>query len=127
MKAWLIHWGLILFFKKPHGSQQIVTLLTDSSYMNVIGITCRHILRYLVASIILNHNKTKGFPFSLYAPEFKTLISAVCSLIQQEKYKYQDSLTNFFLAIYNSFDFQRAKTILPQIKKVILYFIHVDL
>jgi len=94
-RAWLINWAIFFFFKLPNGGNLLTNLLLEESYKSTIQITCRHMLKYLIAAALLNDKRN-------------VLRESVLALIKSEKHEYSDSFTEFIENLYDKFDFDTA-------------------
>jgi translation initiation factor 3 subunit E len=57
-RAWLLHWGLFVFWNNSRkGMDAIIDLFMSERYMQAIQTLAPHLLRYLAAAIIINKHK----------------------------------------------------------------------
>lgn len=74
-RAWLIHWGLFVYFNHPQGRDSIIDVfLHQKPYLNAIQTMCPHILRYITTAVVIS--KRRG-----------TVIKELIKVLQQETYK----------------------------------------
>lgn len=93
-KTCLLHWILIYSFtnNKPDSEGLFAQMVTDRlsyghQFLNIIQIKCPYLLRYLIASLLLQGNITKR-------GEHVEYLSDIClSAVLSEKPAYSDSFT----------------------------------
>ena len=56
-RAWLIHWGLFVFFNHPKGRDALIDMVMQPLYLNAVQTVCPHILRYLATAVIINKKR----------------------------------------------------------------------
>lgn len=90
--------------KQPNAVSLFAQLFTDKtlmpdkvtsisqSYLNVVQVKCQHLIRYLIASLIMTGN-------------FETLQEHILPIVIQEKSKYSDVSTIFLQTLFEDFDF----------------------
>ncbi|KAJ1919052.1 eukaryotic translation initiation factor 3 subunit E [Mycoemilia scoparia] len=105
-RAWLLHWSLFVFFNHPNGRDGIIDMFFLPQYINTIQNTCPWILRYLTAAVMTNR-KRRG------------IMKELVKIIQQVSYMYQDPVTEFIEALYESFDFEKAAAKLQECEEVL--------
>eukprot|EP00009_Paramoeba_aestuarina_P008910 CAMPEP_0201508572 /NCGR_PEP_ID=MMETSP0161_2-20130828/1903_1 /ASSEMBLY_ACC=CAM_ASM_000251 /TAXON_ID=180227 /ORGANISM="Neoparamoeba aestuarina, Strain SoJaBio B1-5/56/2" /LENGTH=429 /DNA_ID=CAMNT_0047903287 /DNA_START=78 /DNA_END=1367 /DNA_ORIENTATION=- len=112
-RAWLIHWGLFIFFNHPNGRNSLLELFFNERYLTVIQTACPHILRYLAATVIISQRK-------------RTTVKDLLKVIQQEGYTYSDPITEFMDALFVQFDFESAQQKLRECETLFEndYFLH---
>jgi hypothetical protein len=92
-RAFLIHQILIYSFTNKDQCPEFFTELIINKtaqgqlFLNIVQIKCQYLLRYLIASILL----------------------------LKEKDKYSDSFTQFIEAVYEEFDFKKARELIKKI------------
>jgi translation initiation factor 3 subunit E len=60
-RAWLVHWGLFVYFNFPKGRDEIIDMcLNQQPYLNTIQVLCPHILRYLAVAVVTSKHKQKN-------------------------------------------------------------------
>ncbi|KAK5140430.1 eukaryotic translation initiation factor 3 subunit E, partial [Oleoguttula sp. CCFEE 6159] len=92
-RTWLIHWSLFPFFNHEPAREKLTELFFSPTYINTIQTACPWILRYLVAAVITNRNRSRNI--GAYHKQLKDLIR----IIKQEGYEYNDPLTDFVKAL----------------------------
>lgn len=100
-RTWLIHWALFVFFLNPNVRASYFEWFNER-YLNVVQMTCPHILRYLAASVIYK----------------RANVEDIIRIIEQEKYQYCDPVTQFLEALYINVDFDEAEEKLKECEKV---------
>eukprot|EP00118_Oscarella_pearsei_P025606 m.308456 g.308456 ORF g.308456 m.308456 type:complete len:453 (+) comp44031_c0_seq1:16-1374(+) len=111
-RTWLIHWGLFVFFNlsPSKGREAFIQLaLYQPSYLNAIQTTCPHILRYLSTAVIVSTSSKR-----------RNLIKELVKVIEQERYTYQDPITEFVECLHVNFDFDGAQQKLKECETVLL-------
>lgn len=104
-RAWLIHWGLFVYFNHPQGRDSIIDVfLYQKPYLNAIQTMCPHILRYITTAVVISKRRRDG-------------IKELIKVLQQESYK--DPITEFVESLYVNFDFDEAQAKLKECKTVI--------
>jgi len=104
-RAWLIHWGLFVYFNHPQGRDSIIDVfLYQKPYLNAIQTMCPHILRYITTAVVISKRR-------------RTDIKELIKILQQESYK--DPITEFVESLYVSFDFDEAQAKLKECTTVI--------
>lgn len=106
-RTWLIHWGLAIFCKKEtdlaDGPNLLIEYLFNEFY--VIQTNCSHVLRYLVAMVIVNKSR-------------KTALKDTIKLLSTEE-KYSDPITKFLLCIGRDYDFGLTQSLLKECVEVV--------
>jgi len=104
-RSWLIHWSLFIFcrFDTRDGLAMLIEYLFNEFY--VIQANCPHILRYLVAAVVINKAR-------------KTHLKDTIKLLNSEE-KYSDPLTRFLLAICRDYDFELTQSLLAECSEVV--------
>lgn len=102
-KAWLLHQILVYSFTNNY-TALFVDILTNRAvygtvFLNIIQIKSQYLLRYMIASLLLNR-------------EVDELLETALPLVLYEKDQYSDSFTEFIEAVYEDFDFDRAQTLI---------------
>lgn len=100
-RSWLIHWALFIFFSGQDVRASYFEWFNDR-YLNVVQMTCPHILRYLAASVIYKRSS----------------VDDLIRIIEQEKYEYNDPVTQFLEALYINVDFEEAEEKIKECEKV---------
>ena len=105
-RAWLIHQILVYSFTNSH-PEFFGDLLSNKSslgqsFLNILQIKCQYLLRYLIASLLINK-------------DYDSLLEIVAPITSQEKGKYSDPFTQFIDALYEDFDFVKAKSLIKEI------------
>jgi translation initiation factor 3 subunit E len=107
-RAWLLHWGIFIFFNHKEGREYIVDFLFEKEkYMNALQIYCPWLLRYLAAAVVTNKRRRGS-----------DMLRKVVRITQQEGYTYQDPITRFIESLYIEFNFQGAQEMLNECEKV---------
>jgi len=124
-RSWLLTWSLFIFFKNPVeddeegasdvGSEyprasempeylrmQMIEFFMNQKHLNALQMNCPWLLRYLCVAVIIAQKKSRKFK--------GRLINAV----QQERYQYQDPITNFVVALYIDYNFDAANDCLQE-------------
>jgi len=104
-RAWLIHWGLFVYFNHPQGRDSIIDVfLYQKPYLNAVQTMCPHILRYITTAVVISKRR-------------RTDIKELIKVLQQESYK--DPITEFVESLYVNFDFDEAQAKLKECSTVI--------
>jgi len=104
-RTWLIHWSLAIFCKcdPVDGPGLLIEYLFNEFY--VIQTNCPHILRYLVAMVIINKSR-------------KAPLKDTIKLLSTEE-KYSDPVTKFLLCICRDYDFELTQSLLTECVEVV--------
>jgi len=104
-RTWLIHWSLAIYCKcdPVDGPGLLIEYLFNEFY--VIQTNCPHILRYLVAMVIINKSR-------------KGPLKDTIKLLSTEE-KYSDPITKFLLCICRDYDFELTQTLLIECIQVV--------
>lgn len=100
-RTWIIHWSLFPFFNSDDGLDKLLSLFFSPSYISTIQAAAPWVLRYLVVAVVSCESSGKS---SSKPDRLKELITVV----DQEKYDYNDPLTDFIKALYIDFNFEEA-------------------
>lgn len=109
-RTWLAHWSLFVLFALDNGSLLIDLFLQDK-FINAIQTGSQHLLRYLVAAVVMNRTRK--------ASSLKSIISEIRRVLLAEAHSYSDPVTCFFQALYIDHDFELALQSLRNSEKVI--------
>jgi len=112
-RTWLIHWALFPFFNHDPARDSLIELFFSPAFINTIQTSCPWILRYLVAAVITNRNRSRNT--GQYQKQLKDLVRVV----KQELYEYQDPITEFVAALCIDFDFEEAQRKLGEAEEVL--------
>jgi len=106
-RTWLIHWSLFIFCRLDtrEGLALLIEYLFNEFY--VIQTNCPHILRYLVAAVIINKSR-------------KTHLKDTIKLLSTEE-KYSDPITRFLLSICRDYDFDLSQSLLAECEQVVAH------
>ena len=104
-KAWLLHQILVYSFTTKN-TDLFADILTDKVvygqvFLNIIQIKSQSLLRYFIASLLLNRN-------------VDDLLETVLPIIIQEKDNYSDVFTQYLEALYEDYDFERAQKLVKE-------------
>lgn len=95
-RSWLMHWALAVHFNHENGRAALVDLFFHERYQNALSTNCAHLLRYLVAALVLT------------AKRRRPLLHELTRLCVQEAHSYSDPLTRFVVALASESDFDAA-------------------
>jgi translation initiation factor 3 subunit E len=95
-RSWLMHWSLYVFFNHEGGRASLVDLFFQERYLNALTTNCPHLLRYLVAALVLT------------AKRRRPLLHELTRIVAQEAAHYADPLTRFLKALALDSDFDAA-------------------
>jgi len=104
-RAWLMHWGLFVFFNHTQGRSLLVDLFMNEAYLNAVQTVAPHLLRYFAVAVLANRDRR---------PPMKELIRT----LKQEAYQYKDPITEFVMCLYWEYNFDRAHSMLVQCQEV---------
>ncbi|ANB15353.1 eukaryotic translation initiation factor 3 subunit 6 [Sugiyamaella lignohabitans] len=111
-RTWIIHWSLFPFFNIENGKESLCDLFFSSAYINTIQASCPWILRYLTAAVVaMNKGPSGGHHGNII---FQKRLKDLIRVVGQEKYEYQDPLTEFIRALYIDYDFEEAQAKLSE-------------
>jgi translation initiation factor 3 subunit E len=113
MRTWLIHWSLFVYFNIKDGRLQLVEFMSQPSIMSVIQTNCPHLLRYLVAAVVINHQTNKR-----ERKNNKREIKDTVKVLQAEMSNYRDPVTEFLRLQKNEMDFEAMHQCLTLCKEV---------
>ncbi|KAI9793127.1 MAG: eukaryotic translation initiation factor 3 subunit E [Candelina submexicana] len=112
-RTWLAHWCLFPFFNYEPARDIILEMFFSAPYINTIQTNCPWILRYLVAAVITNRNRSRN------VGQYQKQLKDVVRIVRQEGYEYRDPVTDFIKALYIDFDFQEAQKKLGEAEEVL--------
>ncbi|KAJ1634584.1 eIF3 subunit 6 N terminal domain-containing protein [Pavlovales sp. CCMP2436] len=95
-RSWLMHWALYVLFNYENGRATLVDFFFNERYFNALVTNCQHLLRYLVAALVLTAKRRRPLLHEL---------TRVCA---QEAANYSDPLTRFLVALNADSDFDAA-------------------
>jgi translation initiation factor 3 subunit E len=105
-RAWLLHCALFVYLNQREGTDTIVDLFLEPSFMQTVENLCPWLLRYFTVSIILTRRR-------------RSMITDVLNEIQSMKYMYSDPVTQFVESLFDSFDFDEAQSRLVDCKEML--------
>uniref|UniRef100_A0A7E4VHV2 Eukaryotic translation initiation factor 3 subunit E n=1 Tax=Panagrellus redivivus TaxID=6233 RepID=A0A7E4VHV2_PANRE len=107
-RAWLLHWALFLFFNLPKGREDLIDMfLNQQPYLNAIQILCPHLLRYLAVAVVTSKSKQKSS------------LKDLTRVIESERHRYKDPVTEFLSCLYIDYDFDAAQQKLRECEDVL--------
>lgn len=107
-RAWFMHWSLFVYFNYPKGRDDVIEVfLNQQPYLNAIQVACPHILRYVAVAVVTSKNRQKN--------SLKDLVK----VIQLERNKYHDPITDFLTCLYVDYDFDAAQLMLRKSEDVL--------
>lgn len=109
----MIHWALFPLFNHEASRDTIIDMFFTPAFINTISISCPWILRYLVAAVVTNRNRTRNS--GQYQKQLKDLVRVV----SLESYEYRDPVTEFITALSIDFDFEEAQRKLSEAEEVL--------
>ncbi len=113
-RTWIIHWSLFPFFNTDsNGRDALCDLFFSSSYMSTIQAACPWIIRYLTAAVVATSSKSHS------SQTFQKRLKDLIRVVGQERYEYQDPLTEFIQTLYIDFDFEAAQAKLAEAESVL--------
>eukprot|EP00998_Keelungia_sp_KM082_P002317 NODE_1281_length_1397_cov_16.858268_g1270_i0.p1 GENE.NODE_1281_length_1397_cov_16.858268_g1270_i0~~NODE_1281_length_1397_cov_16.858268_g1270_i0.p1 ORF type:complete len:423 (+),score=139.21 NODE_1281_length_1397_cov_16.858268_g1270_i0:69-1337(+) len=97
-RAWLIHWGMFVFFNHAEGRDLIIDwILADSKYLNIVQAACPHLLRYVAAACILNRKKRPA------------VIKEQLTRVVEQEHTSTDPVVQFIYSLFSLVDFDLAE------------------
>lgn len=116
-RAWLIHWGLLIYFNHPQGRDQLTEMFLETSfakkqnskqmyYTHALQTLCPQILRYLTVAVIVSKQR-------------RQYMKDLVRIIQSESHAYRDSITEFVECLCVNFDFDAAQGKLRECEQVL--------
>ncbi|KAI9723732.1 MAG: eukaryotic translation initiation factor 3 subunit E [Candelaria pacifica] len=112
-RTWLAHWCLFPFFNYESARDTVLEMFFSAPYINTIQTNCPWILRYLVAAVITNRNRSRN------VGQYQKQLKDVVRIVRQEGYEYRDPVTDFIKALYIDFDFEEAQKKLGEAEEVL--------
>ncbi len=112
-RTWLAHWCLFPFFNYEPARDTVLEMFFSAPYINTIQTNCPWILRYLVAAVITNRNRSRN------VGQYQKQLKDVVRIVRQEGYEYRDPVTDFIKALYIDFDFEEAQKKLGEAEEVL--------
>lgn len=106
-RAWLMHWGLFVFFNQKESVDVLVDLFSERAYLETMENLCPWLLRYYTVALILSPARRKS--------ALKDILNEISSL----SYLYSDPLTQFLDSLYDAFDFDIAQVKLQECQSLI--------
>ena len=95
-RTWLLHWSLFVFFNHANGRNAIIDLFLQERYINTIQTSCPHLVRYLATVVICNKRR-------------RNMLKDVVRIIQQDRDRYDDPVTQFLEHLCIDYDFESAQ------------------
>jgi translation initiation factor 3 subunit E len=113
-RAWLLHWGLFVFFNQKDTLDGLVDLFSERAYLQTMENLCPWLLTYYCVAIILSPNRRKN------------AIKDILQEINLVSYLYSDPITQFIDSLFDAFDFDIAQTKLKECATLIQhdFFLH---
>ena len=102
-RAWILHWSLFMFFSNIEKTKSFIDLTQESSYEITMEVLCRHLLRYLLAALLLNHKKDT--------------LRVVSEFVKKTGHKYADNFTEFIQILTQTFAFDQLPGVLEKLKQ----------
>jgi len=106
-RAWLVNWALFVYMSKVEYAQEFVEFVLQDKILNAVQTRCPYILRYVVAAVFVAYDKNR-----------KDLESTLTRVLQMEKDRYRDPLTEFLRNLFVNYDFEAAHQQLVECEKV---------
>lgn len=106
-RAWLLHWGMFVFFNQKEGVEGLIDLFSERAYLQTMENLCPWMLRYYCIGLILTPSRRKH--------GLKDVLQEISLL----SYQYSDPITQFLEALFDTFDFELAEAKLIECQKLI--------
>ena len=106
-RTWLLHWSLFVFFNHVNGRNAIIDLFLQERYLNTIQTTCPHLIRYVATAVICNKRR-------------RNMLRDVVRIIQQDKARYEDPVTQFIECLCIDYDFDAAEEKLAECGELLM-------
>lgn len=123
-RAWLLHWALFVYTAPSGGGgggggpnveglNRLIDLSMSEFYVNAVQTTSQHLLRYIAVAHVVSSQRRHP-------------LKELVRVIEQESSVYQDPVTQFILALYSEYNFDRAQEMLKEAEDVLAndYFLH---
>jgi len=105
-RTWLLHWALFCIFQDSGSVPgKLLDQFLNEKSMSIISLACPHLFRYVSACLILNKR-------------VKHLMRETVWIISNERETYNDPITRFLLALFDTYDFDEAQLELKECEKV---------
>lgn len=104
-RAWLLHWSLFIHFQHPRGLDHLLDLALQPHYLNAIQTMAPHLLRYVVAAVVVNKRR-------------RGAVKEVARVVGMEAYEYLDPVVAFVHCLWNEFDYDGAQRYLSECAEV---------
>jgi translation initiation factor 3 subunit E len=103
-RTWPLHWTLFPIFKstQPQAQKKLIEFFLHDSSLQIISISCPHLLRYVAALLILHKHLQEHRAEELLAK------------LQQDSFWYSDPITQFLEELYRNLDFDAAQAKLEE-------------
>jgi translation initiation factor 3 subunit E len=109
-RTWLAHWSLFVLFAIDNG-KQLIDMLFQEKFLNAIQTESQHLLRYLVAAVVMNRTRK--------TPAGKPVLGELRRIVSSEDHNYSDPITSFFKAVYVDHDFEFALDSLKKSEEIL--------
>lgn len=124
-RTWLLHWSLFVFWNdSAKGLENMVALFTTERYLQAITTNAPHLLRYLVAAVLLvkrrvaNSGGSGGGSSGRDGPaEARRLMKDLVKIMQH--CEYSDPVVEFVDCLCVRFDFEKAQKKLAECEEVL--------
>ena len=100
-RAWLMHWGLLVFLNQRNGADALFDFYSERSYLQAMENMCPWLLRYYTVAAIVSTKR-------------RSIIRETLNEIQAMSYLHSDPVTQLVESIYERFDFSEAQGYLEQ-------------
>jgi translation initiation factor 3 subunit E len=111
-RTWWLHWSLFVYFNHDNGRELLLESWLNQNYLNTIQTAAPHLLRYLVAAVVISRKSTlrsAGPASSGNSARSREAVRDVVRALGQEQYQYSDAVTEFLRKLYGEVDFAGAR------------------
>lgn len=108
-RTWWLHWSLFVYFNHPNGRESLLENWLNQNYLNTLQTACPWLLRYLVSAVVIARKSTLRSAAVGNSARSRESVREVVRALEQERYQYQDPITEFLRKLYGEVDFEGAR------------------
>ncbi len=105
-RVWLMHWALVVFFNDADTLNVLVEMFFSEQFINAIQTMAPHLLRYLACAILIRVTSEKITK--------SRQLNDCARYIHEERYTYNDPVTEFVRLLIRANDFEGASQMLKE-------------
>jgi translation initiation factor 3 subunit E len=120
-RTWLLHWSLFVYWNDTTsakgGLENMVDLFFSERYRQAITTNAPHLVRYLVAAVLLCKRRVSKKAFSAQNEQARRLMKNLIQVMQD--CEYTDPIVDFVNCLCVKFDFESAQVKLAECERVL--------